>query len=64
MVFIGVDGRIVHIAEGTEPMSEDIVSSVKPAIAVLELVAGVAKELGLKPGDRVVQSRYFPAKGR
>lgn len=62
MVFIGADGRILRIAEHTEPQSEEVISSGVPAQGVLELVAGVAEELKLKPGDRVVEKKYFPAK--
>jgi uncharacterized membrane protein (UPF0127 family) len=53
MVFIGADWRIVSIAEKTEPFSLDIVSSAAPAMRVIEIAAGQAAVLGLKPGDRV-----------
>ena len=52
MVFIARGGRIVKIAERTVPMSETVISSDGPVIAVLELNAGTASRLGLKPGDR------------
>jgi uncharacterized membrane protein (UPF0127 family) len=51
MVFVARDGRVTHIEENTEPLSEAIVSSRGPAYAVLEINAGAAKRLGLKPGD-------------
>lgn len=53
MVFVGRDGRVVSIAADTEPMSEAVVSSAGPASAVVELNAGAAARIGLKPGDRV-----------
>jgi uncharacterized protein len=53
-VFIARDGTITRIAERTVPMSEEIVSSGGPVLAVLELNAGTASRLGLKPGDRVI----------
>lgn len=56
MLFIGRDGKILKIAERTVPLSEAIVSSGGPAKAVLELNAGTASRLGLKPGDRVVSA--------
>ncbi|MEX2455613.1 MAG: DUF192 domain-containing protein [Rhodospirillaceae bacterium] len=56
MLFIGRDGKILKIAERTVPMSEAIVSSGGPAKAVLELNAGTASRLGLKPGDLVVSA--------
>lgn len=56
MLFIGSDGRIVHIAERTVPHSEAIISSGGPAIAVLELNGGTASRLKIKPGDVVKSS--------
>jgi uncharacterized membrane protein (UPF0127 family) len=53
MIFISRDGRVTHIEENAEPLSEAIISSHGPAFAVLEVNAGLAKKLGLKPGDRV-----------
>jgi hypothetical protein len=53
MVFIHADGRITKIAENTVPMSEDIIDSGQPVAFVLELAAGTAKRIGLKPGDRI-----------
>ncbi|MCP3389702.1 DUF192 domain-containing protein [Bradyrhizobium sp. CCGB12] len=53
MIFIRADGRILRIAENTEPMSTKIISSKGPARAVLEVVAGTAQKYGIRPGDRV-----------
>lgn len=53
MIFILADGRISRIAESTEPLSRRIISSGGPVRAVLEVVAGTAKKLGIAPGDRV-----------
>ncbi|MGZ6023323.1 MAG: DUF192 domain-containing protein [Rhizomicrobium sp.] len=53
MIFIRADGRILSIAENTEPFSERPVPSGGPVRGVLEVVAGTAKKLGIKPGDRV-----------
>lgn len=53
MIFIRADGRIARIAENTEPMSRRIISSGGPVRAVLEVVAGTARKLGLAPGDKV-----------
>lgn len=53
MIFIRGDGRILRIAENTEPLSERMVPSGGPARAVLEVVAGTARKLGIAPGDRV-----------
>ena len=53
MVFIRGDGRILRIAEKTEPMSTRLIPSGGPVRAVLEVVAGTAQKLGIAPGDRV-----------
>jgi uncharacterized protein len=58
MIFITADGRILRIAENTEPMSDRLVPSGGPVRAVLEVVAGTARKLGISPGDRV-QSPIF-----
>lgn len=52
MIFFDRKGRVTHIAENTEPLSERIISSGPPAFAVLEVNAGVAARIGLKIGDR------------
>lgn len=53
MIFIGKDGKIVSVAENAEPLSETIIPSQAPALAVLELNAGAAAEIGVRPGDTV-----------
>lgn len=54
IIFVGADGRISNIAANTVPYSLDSVASSGFAIAVLELRAGRAAELGIVPGDRVI----------
>ena len=54
MLFIAADGRIVHIAEETIPLSRATISSRRRARAVLELNAGTVKRLNIHVGDRVV----------
>ena len=53
MIFIRADGHILRIAENTVPLSETIVPSGGPVRAVLEVIAGTARKLGIEPGDRV-----------
>ncbi|HUF44262.1 MAG TPA: DUF192 domain-containing protein [Aestuariivirgaceae bacterium] len=53
MIFIAADGRVAKVAEATEPLSDATISSGEPVAAVLEVVAGTAQRIGLKPGDRV-----------
>ena len=58
MIFIAADGRIVHIAENAKPMSDDLVPSVRPVRAVLEVIAGTGRKFGIAPGDRVTGSIF------
>jgi len=53
MVFILRDGTVHRIEARTEPLSEHIISSDGPVLAVLEIAGGAAERLGLKPGDKV-----------
>jgi uncharacterized membrane protein (UPF0127 family) len=53
MLFIRADGRILRIAENTEPLSERNIPSGGPVRAVLEVIGGTAKKLGIAAGDRV-----------
>ena len=53
MIFIRADGRILRIAENTEPLSERQVHSGGSVRAVLEVIGGTARKLGIAPGDRV-----------
>jgi len=53
MIFIRADGRILRIAENTEPLSTKIIPSMGLAKGVLEVIGGTAKKYGIAPGDRV-----------
>ncbi|MEZ5786862.1 MAG: DUF192 domain-containing protein [Xanthobacteraceae bacterium] len=53
MIFIKGDGKILRIAENTQPLSERIIPSGGPVRAVLEIAGGTSKKLGIAPGDRV-----------
>ncbi|HXV73621.1 MAG TPA: DUF192 domain-containing protein [Sphingomonadales bacterium] len=53
MLFILPDGTVSSIAENTTPLSLELVSSRAPALAVLELNAGIVKKLGIREGDLV-----------
>ncbi|EIM28871.1 DUF192 domain-containing protein [Microvirga lotononidis] len=53
MLFIRADGTIARIAANTEPLSTRTIPSGEPVLSVLELNAGSAAKLGIKPGDRV-----------
>jgi uncharacterized membrane protein (UPF0127 family) len=60
MVFIAPDGSVTRVAANAQPLSEKIVPSGDPCIAVLELNGGVAAEIGLKPGDHVKAAFFKP----
>ena len=53
MVFINQDGTVRRVAERTVPQSLAIIPSQGPVRATLELAAGTAKRLDIRPGDRV-----------
>lgn len=53
MIFISRSGKVVGVAENTEPLSERIVASGAPAYAVLEVNAGTAKKIRLGIGDGI-----------
>lgn len=59
MIFIRADGRILRIAENTTPLSEAVVPSQGRARAVLEVVAGTARKLGIAPGDEVAHPIFL-----
>jgi uncharacterized membrane protein (UPF0127 family) len=60
IIFIGVDGRILNIADHATPYSDAPVPAAGLTRGVLEIRAGRAAELGLRPGDRV-HHRIFPS---
>ena len=53
MLFTDSAGTIVHVAENATPGSLATISSQRSARAVLEINGGLAKRLGIRPGDRV-----------
>jgi uncharacterized protein len=60
MIFIAPDGLVHRIEANTEPFSTDIIASGGTVAGVLELNAGQAEKIGLKPGDRVIYPGLFP----
>jgi uncharacterized membrane protein (UPF0127 family) len=53
LIFVGADGRVRNIAARAKPLSESLLASDGPVVAVLELRGGEAERIGLRPGDRV-----------
>lgn len=60
MLFIAADGRVVGLAEQTEPYSTRPIPSGAPALAVLEVLGGTARLLGIRIGDRVEHPALRP----
>lgn len=54
MIFIRPGGEIAGIVQSTVPQSRALIPSGEPIIALLELNAGTAARLNIRPGDRVV----------
>jgi len=61
MVFIRQDGVVHRVATDTEPFSESVIASHGEVAAVLELNAGMARQVGLKPGDKVLHKLFGTA---
>lgn len=58
MIFIRADGRILRIAENTEPLSTKIIPSRGLVKGVLEVAGGTAQKYGIAPGDRVAHPLF------
>jgi uncharacterized membrane protein (UPF0127 family) len=53
MIFVSGEGIVTSIVQDTTPLSEEIITSDRPAQAVIEVNAGVAQKIGLAPGDKI-----------
>ena len=58
MLFVGANGRVESIAENTKPMSTDTISSKGDVLAVIELKAGTAARLKIRPGAQVIHPAF------
>ena len=58
LIFIAGDGTVASIATGTTPFSLDFIYSDVPVRYALEVVAGTAKKMGLKAGDRITSDLF------
>lgn len=52
IIFVSPAGRVLNYRRG-QPYSREVLSSIGATAEVIELVAGEADRIGLKPGDRV-----------
>jgi uncharacterized membrane protein (UPF0127 family) len=53
IIFIDERGTVVTVATDAKPLSREIIPSGGDVRYVLELVAGTALRIGLKPGDTI-----------
>jgi len=58
MIFIDPRGAVINVVENTVPLSLTPIASDGPALAVLEVGAGTAARLGIRPGDRVYHAIF------
>lgn len=58
MLFVTADGTVVHVQADTIPQSLDVLSAGRDVSAVMEVVAGTAAKLGIRPGSRL-KHRFF-----
>ncbi len=56
IIFVGADGRVLNVAANAAPLSRTVLSSVGDTATVVELAAGEAARIGLKPRDRITLS--------
>ena len=59
LVFIGADGRVISVARNAPVRNDTPIPGGGVVLAVLEIPAGRADQIGLFPGDRV-KHRIFP----
>ena len=54
LIFVDADNRVINFEPG-KPFSRDLINSAGITAAVIELNAGEAQRIGLKPGDLVLR---------
>jgi uncharacterized protein len=60
MIFISPRGVVTNVVAKAEPLSERVIPSGPPCVAVLEVNGGVAASIGLKIGDSVRHAFFKP----
>jgi uncharacterized membrane protein (UPF0127 family) len=63
MLFLDGDGTVLAIAENARPGSTRLITPGFPVSSVLELNAGIVKELDIKTGDKVQHKLFTNANG-
>ena len=64
IIYIRENGSIANIIRNAVPGDESPRHSRGPVLAVLELAGGRAKELGIRPGDKVIHSIFKSTKAK
>ena len=60
LIFVDGEGRIANIAHKAPTCNDNPIPGRGPIRAVIEINAGVAEKLGIRPGDRVSSEKTFP----
>lgn len=58
ILFITADGKVHHIAENATPESTDTIPSKGVVLGVIELKAGSAERLKIRPGAQVIHPAF------
>jgi uncharacterized membrane protein (UPF0127 family) len=59
IIFIDDKNKVVSIQKNTIPLSLDLLSSIEPAMSVLEVNGGLSDKIGLKKGDCVIRKDLY-----
>jgi uncharacterized membrane protein (UPF0127 family) len=62
MLFLDKDGRVLKIEKQTIPFTTNVYGTSENVAAVLEVLAGTAARLSIKPGDRVIHYWFESSK--
>jgi len=54
LLFVDADGRVVNVAANATPLSLEPITAAAPVVAVLEVAAGTATRLRIRPGDQLL----------
>jgi uncharacterized protein len=58
MLFVRADGRVARVVENTKPMSTETIQSQDIVLAVIELKAGSAARMKIRPGAQVIHPAF------
>jgi len=58
ILFVNADGRVHRVFENAKPQSLDTIPSDGPVLAVIELKAGSAARLNIRPGAQVIHPAF------